>query len=110
VLGGCAHERVDVRVTADNAVQHHEIVCLDRIAFADEVGDVPVDAVGEAAFGEQRGRRFFVAAGELDVRCPLSPCCEQLELNRTDARRVRATSCRGPAAGSGVRRVTRTFG
>jgi hypothetical protein len=60
-------------------------VRLHRVALADQVGNAPVDAIGETTLREQLGRRFFVAAGELDVRRALGPGCEQLELDRTYA-------------------------
>src|SRR6185437_4263096 len=50
----------------------------------DEVADPTVDASLEPALGDQLRRGILVAAGKLDVRCPLGAAGEQVELDPAD--------------------------
>src|SRR5581483_3648033 len=45
--GSCVHERVEIRVAADDAVQHDDVVRGRRLR--DEVADAPLDPVLDAA-------------------------------------------------------------
>src|SRR5439155_11311971 len=83
VRGSRPHEGVDVRVTADDAVHHDDV--MHGNGLGDEVRDSSLHPFLDPAFCQELGRRLLVAARELDVRCALCAALEQLQLDRADA-------------------------